>query len=150
MILERILWLAGTIILMGLAAFVFFRLFRVLIAYKITDKNITVLLFHFLPIYRVRFEKIVKMHSARVHEVAVIPGWHFPSRVFGRRVVIEMKDTWFRYAFLTPENPDAFISEIKKHLANFSENSGIHTGGDFGFGAGARPQGARPNALSSR
>lgn len=110
-----------TVVSMGTVLYLFFQLFRLFFSYKITDKDITVLLFHFLPIYRMPFEKIVKIHSAPFHEVALVPGMHLFTRVFARRVVIEMKDRWFIFAFLTPENPDAFISEIKKHLANFSE-----------------------------
>lgn len=110
-----------TLISMGAVLYAFFYLFRLLFAYKITDKHVVVLLFHSLPIYRIPFGKIVEMHSAPFHEVALVPGMHLFTRVFARRVVIEMKDRWFIFAFLTPENPDAFISEIKKHLANFSE-----------------------------
>jgi hypothetical protein len=28
----------------------------------------------------------------------------------------EMRDRWFIYAFLTPENPAAFISEVKRRI----------------------------------
>lgn len=121
MITDNLLLLAIVIPLMALGLFLLFQLFRLFFSYKITDKDITVLLFHFLPIYRIPFEKIVEMHSAPFHEVALVPGMHLFTRVFARRVVIEMKDRWFIFAFLTPKDPDAFISEIKKHLANFSE-----------------------------
>lgn len=118
MILERILWLGGTIALMGLAAFVLYRLFRVLIAYNITDKSIDVLLFHFLPIYKVPYNKIVAIRVAPVWEVALVPGMHLPTRPLAkRRVAIEMKDRWFIFAFFTPHDPDAFVAEVKKRMA---------------------------------
>jgi len=104
------------ILVMGVVAFTFFRLFRLITAYKITDDCIKVLLFHFIPIYKIKFTNIEKIYEQQFHEVALVPGWHFPSRVFGRRVTIELKDAWFKFAFLTPEDTSAFISEIQKHV----------------------------------
>lgn len=113
MVVENLLLLAAVIPSMALGLFLLFQLFRLFFSYKITDKDITILLFHFLPIYRIPFEKIVEIHSAPFHEVALVPGMHLFTRVFARRVVIEMKNKWFVFAFLTPENPDAFIAEVK-------------------------------------
>lgn len=114
MILENLQLLAIVILLMGLALYALLFLFRLLFAYKITDKDITVLLFHIVPIYRIPFTKIVEMHSAPVHEVALIPGMHLFRYPFGKRVVIEMRNTWFKFAFLTPSDTEAFIAEVKK------------------------------------
>ena len=117
-ITDNITALAIVIPLMAVLLFMGLWSFRLFFSYKITDKNITVNLFHILPIYRISFAKIVEMHTAPVHEVALIPGVHLFTRPFARRVVIEMKDTWtfLRFAFLTPDNPDVFIAEIKKRL----------------------------------
>lgn len=122
MLLERIIFLAATVALMGLAAFAFFYLFRLIFSYEIRDRDILVRLFHFLPLYKVPYNKIVAIRVAPVWEVALVPGMHLPTRPLAtRRVAIEMRDRWFIFAFFTPENPDAFIAEVKKHLANFSE-----------------------------
>ena len=119
MLFERIIFLAATVALMGLAAFIFFYLFRLIFSYEIRDKDILVRLFHFLPLYKIPFSKIVAMRVAPVWEVALVPGMHLPTRPLAtRRVAIEMKDRWFIFAFFTPENPDAFIAEIKKRMVS--------------------------------
>jgi hypothetical protein len=117
MILERILWLAATIAVMGLAAFAFFYLFRLIFSYEIREKDILVRVFHFLPLYKVPYNKIVAIRVAPVWEVALVPGMHLPTRPLAtRRVAIEMKDRWFIFAFFTPNDPDAFIEEVKKRM----------------------------------
>lgn len=108
-------------VLIGIILFVAFYLFRFLFKYEITEKNIRILLFRFIPIYKIQFSKIEKTYIARFHEVFLIPGLHFLRLPFRKTIVIEMRDTMIKFAFLTPDDPDAFISEIKKHLANFSE-----------------------------
>jgi hypothetical protein len=57
-----------------------------------------------------------EMHEAPFHEVALVPGVHLFTRTFARRVVIEMRDKWFIFAFLTPDDPAAFIADVKHHL----------------------------------
>ncbi|WP_292530886.1 hypothetical protein [Methylocystis sp.] len=117
MILERTLWLAATIAVMLLAAFAFFYLFRLIFSYEIRDRDILVRLFHFLPLYKVPYNKIVAMRVAPVWEVALVPGMHLPTRPLAtRRVAIEMKDRWFIFAFFTPDDPDAFIAEVKSRM----------------------------------
>lgn len=116
MIINNLLLLAIVVPIITLSLALLFQVFRLLFAYKITDKEIIVLLFHFLPIYKVPFNKIVAMHVASVWEVAIVPGMHLFTRPFAKRVVIEQKDRRFIFAFFTPGNPDVFISEIKKHL----------------------------------
>lgn len=115
---NNLLVIAIAILLIGVLLYVFLQLFRFFFSYEITNKDITVHLFHFLPVYRVPFRKIVDIHTAPFHEVALVPGVHLFTRPFAKRVVIEMKDTWafFKFAFLTPNNPDAFISEVQKQM----------------------------------
>lgn len=116
MLYERLIFLAVIILSMGLVAFVFFRLFRLLISYRITDKDIKILLFHFIPIYKIPFTNIEKIYEQKFHEVFLIPGWHFPSMIFSKRVTIELKDAWFKYVFLTPKDTNSFIQEIKRFI----------------------------------
>ena len=112
--MNRLLLVALIILSMGVALTLALQLFRLLIGYKVTDKDIAILLFHLVPIYRIPFRKIKKIYSAPMYEVMLIPGLHFPSRVFSRRVVIERRNTWFKFAFLTPKDPDAFIADVKR------------------------------------
>jgi hypothetical protein len=114
---NNLLMLALVIPLMALLAYAGLQVFRLLFRYEITNKDIVVYLFHFLPIYRVPFNKIVAIHNRPLHEVMLVPGVHLFTRPFARNVVIEQKDRWFIFAFLTPENPDAFIAEVKKRMA---------------------------------
>jgi hypothetical protein len=94
------------------------QVFKLIFAYNVSDSEIIVQLFHALPIYRIPFRKIEKIREAPMYEVALVPGMHFFTRPFGRRVVIEMLDTSIRYAFLTPSDPGAFIAEVKRHMTN--------------------------------
>lgn len=112
---------AEIIILMGVAtmalcAVVGYYSFRFIFSYEIRDKDILVRLFHFFPLYKVPFNKIVAMRVAPVWEVALVPGMHLFTRPFAKRVAIEMRDRWFIFAFFTPKNPDAFIAEVKKRM----------------------------------
>lgn len=109
--------LAIVIPLMALLLYGGLQCFRLLFSYEITDKNITVRLFHVLPIYTIPLNKIVAMHVAPVWEVAIVPGMHLFTRPFAKRVVIEQKERWFIFAFFTPENPDTFIAEVRKRMA---------------------------------
>jgi len=104
------------VVTMALCLFVGYHSFKWFFSYEITDKNITVRLFRTIPIYRIPFEKIVKMRVAPIYEVMLVPGVHLFTRPFAKNVVIEQKNRWFIFAFLTPENPDAFISEIQKRM----------------------------------
>lgn len=99
--------------------------FRLIFSYEIRGGEILVRLFHFLPLYKVPFSKIVAIRVAPVWEVALVPGMHLPTRPLAtRRVAIEMKDRWFIFAFFTPENPDAFIAEVKKRIAALTVATG--------------------------
>ena len=106
------------IAIFALDLFVTQWIFKFMFSYEIRDRDILVRLFHFLPIYKIPYEKIVKMHVAPVWEVAIIPGMHFFTRPFAKRVVIEQRNRWFIYAFLTPSDPDVFITEVKKRMSN--------------------------------
>jgi hypothetical protein len=114
-IIEKIILIAAALAVMMLLLFLAGRLPQLLVSYKITDRDIRVLLFHTLPIYSIPFGKIVKMHEAPFYEVALVPGVHLFTRTFARRVVIQMRDKWFIFAFLTPENPAAFIADVERH-----------------------------------
>lgn len=89
--------IAITIGLVGIAVLLFlgFKVFRLLVGYEIADDSIKVLLFHYIPIYKIPFTNIEKIYLQRFHEVVIVPGWHFPSRIFSRRVTIELKNSWF-------------------------------------------------------
>ena len=111
--------IAATLAVMGLLLFLMSQIPGALLSYQITENDIKVLLFRSIPIYWIPFHTIVKMHEAPFHEIALVPGVHLFTDVFAKRVVIEMRDRWFIFAFLTPGNPGAFIAEVKRRLATF-------------------------------
>src|SRR5882724_4355894 len=114
MVVNDFQFFAITFIVMGAVLFAMLGIWRILFSYEITDKDVRVLLFHVVPLYWIPFRKIVKMHEAPFHEVVLVPGKHFFTRMFGRRVVIETRDTWFPFTFLTPNHPSAFIADVKR------------------------------------
>ena len=118
MVLDNLILIAETLIVMGLLVVAMIQVWKIFFAYQITERDITVLLFHITPIYRIPFDKIVKMHEAPFYEIALVAGVHAFTRPFARRVVIEMRDRWFIFAFLTPDKPAAFIADVKRHLSN--------------------------------
>jgi hypothetical protein len=116
MVLDNLILIGGALLVMGLLLGTMTQIWKVLIAYRITDHDIQVLLFHFIPIYHIPFHKIVKMHEASFYEVALVPGFHLFTQPFAQRVVIKQRGRWFPLAFLTPNNPSAFIADVKRHL----------------------------------
>jgi hypothetical protein len=116
MIVNDFQFFAITFVVMGIVLFGVMGIWRILFSYEITDKDVRVLLFHFVPFYWIPFNTIVKMHEAPFYEVVFIPGKHFFTRMFGRRAVIETRDTWLPFTFLTPDDPTAFITEVEKHM----------------------------------
>lgn len=116
MLLEYWTGIAVGVILVGILLLLSSQVFKLVFSYSIREKEIAVLLFHAVPIYTIPYSKIVKMHKATFYEVALVPGVHLFTRVFARRVVIEMRDRWFIFAFLTPKNPSAFIGEVEEKM----------------------------------
>jgi hypothetical protein len=117
MVLDNLVLIGESLLVMGLLLVALTQIWKVLIAYRITDHDIQVLLFHSIPIYHIPFRKIVKMREAPFYEVALVPGVHLFTRPFARRAVIEMRNRWFIFAFLTPDNPAAFIADVKRRLS---------------------------------
>jgi hypothetical protein len=117
MLLEHLAAIAIGVIIVALLLLLSSQVFRVIFSYSIREKEIAVLLFHTVPIYTIPYGKIVKMHEAPFYEVALVPGVHLFTRVFARRVVIEMRDRWFIFAFLTPADPGAFMAEVKQRMS---------------------------------
>jgi hypothetical protein len=107
------------LILLGIATIGLFlvlaaQAFLLIFAYEVTKEQIIILLFHIVPIYTIPFSKIKAVREAPFHQIALVPGMHLFTHPFGRRVVIEMRDRWAKFAFLTPSNPAAFIADIKR------------------------------------
>ena len=131
--LANLILLTIVLVVMALLFFGMGALTKLLLSYKITDSDIRVLLFGAIPIYWIPFRKIKEMHEAPFHEVALVPGAHLFTRTFARRVVIEMRDKWFIFAFLTPDNPAAFIADVRRHM-----------GVSYQFGRDRNTQDVRP------
>jgi hypothetical protein len=116
MVVNDFQFFAITFTVLGVVLFGMMGVWRILFSYEVTDKDVRVLLFHVLPLYWIPFRKIVKTHEAPFHEVVLVPGVHLFTRTFARRVVFETRDKWFVFAFLTPDNPAAFIADVKRHM----------------------------------
>jgi hypothetical protein len=101
-ILDKVIIITAALAAIGLLLVGSSLIWRILFSYQITDKDIRVLLFRAVPIYRIPFRKIKELHQAPLYEVALVPGMHLFTRPFARRVVIEMRDTLVMFAFLTP------------------------------------------------
>jgi hypothetical protein len=114
--MTNVLLIALGVTVVGLILVSATQSFRFVFAYTITDDKIIVLLFHIVPIYIIPFDKIEAVREATFYQVALVPGMHLFTRPFGRRVVIEMRDRWAKFAFLTPSNPAAFIADIKRRI----------------------------------
>ena len=115
--IENLLLISGALALMVTAFYLALdQLPRLLISYKISENHITVFLLRTIPIYWIPFRKIKALHVRAFYEVVLVPGVHLFTRLFAKRVMIEMRDKWFIFAFFTPDNPDAFIAEVKKRM----------------------------------
>jgi hypothetical protein len=119
MVVLNLILITLSLAAMGLLLFGVWQVLpKFLLSYEITSSHIQVLLFRTIPIYWIPFKKIKEMHEAPFHEVALVPGVHLFTRMFARRVVIEMRDKWFIFAFLTPDNPTEFIADVKRRFPN--------------------------------
>jgi len=90
--------------------------FRLLFGYRLENNKIIILLFHFLPIYKILVSDIKEIYSAGMLQTLLIPGLRFDSRIFEQRVVIVTKSRLINHVFLTPKNPDVFITEVKNRV----------------------------------
>jgi hypothetical protein len=122
MFAENLILLLVAVLLMGLLLFSLLQSFRLIFGYRLTETSIKVLLFDVLPIYDIPLKRIIDLHVAPMHKVALVPGYHLFRYPFGRRVVVEMRDSWVRFAFLTPNNPEEFIADVRGRIAT-SKNS---------------------------
>jgi hypothetical protein len=116
MLLEHLTGIAVGVIFVGLILLLSSQIFKLIFSYSIRETEIAVLLFRAVPIYTIPYSTIIKVHKASFYEVALVPGVHLFTRVFARRVVIEMRDRWFIFAFLTPTDPDAFIADVEAKM----------------------------------
>jgi hypothetical protein len=114
--MTNLLLIALGVVVIGLMLGVATQAFKLIFKYKITNDKIVALLFHVVPIYIIPFGRIEGMRQATFYEVALVPGMHLFTRPFGKRVVIEMKDRWAKFAFLTPSDPTAFIDTVKRRM----------------------------------
>jgi hypothetical protein len=116
MVLTNLLLIGLGVLIVVFILIVSTQVFKLIFEYQIADDEIIVLLFHLAPIYRIPLRTVETLYEAPAYQVALIPGMHLFTRPFGRRVVVEMRGRWARFAFLTPTNPAAFIADIKRRM----------------------------------
>ncbi|MDX2170990.1 MAG: hypothetical protein SF182_28230 [Deltaproteobacteria bacterium] len=116
----RIAFAAGMVLAgIGVAWVVVPALFQLLIGYAVTDRGLTVRLFHLIP--------LIAIDGADIAEIKVISGtesvkvaWRHPfsllrlgNRFTSRGVFIVRRTGVFRRVPITPRDPETFVARVR-------------------------------------
>jgi hypothetical protein len=90
--------------------------------YKLQDSGIRIMLFRIIPLVLIPYNYIKDIRRVTwvsyYKTIGIGVYLHCPSRIWGHHVLIEDKKKRIsRYTLITPDNPDEFIAEVKKHLS---------------------------------
>lgn len=76
------------------------------------------LLFGKITLFKLPYSSIKSIKKANLIECFSPAGVHYVTRFFGQRVIIEKTNGLLKYIFLTPKDPDEFISKVAKKTKN--------------------------------
>ena len=94
-----------------------FFLMQLLFSYKLTESTIEILLFHHIAVLRIPYTDVVDIHRPPVLELLTrIFAWHCENKFYYNRVLIRRSRGMFPDVFLTPDDPDTFIAEVKSRV----------------------------------
>jgi hypothetical protein len=103
----------GALILLG---FVLFGL-RFVYGYRIEDRDVAIVLFHVLPLYRIPFDNIEEIRKASLPELATGGfAMRLGNRLTWQGVLIVKRSGWPRRTVITPSDPDAFVRLVEAGL----------------------------------
>lgn len=97
---------------------------RFVISYRVTDTALHVIAFHIIPIWYIRLDNINEIKTVAFRDF--LP-WNTGMQSFGwlnmgnrfyapKGVLVEKKRGMIRKTYLTPDNPDAFVTEINNKI----------------------------------
>jgi hypothetical protein len=106
-------WLvAGSVVAMQFFA-------RYVCTYRVSSDELQVVLFRAIPAYGVVLANIRNIAEVPYSETLKprLSALRFGNRIFGRVVVVEKKAGLFKTMFITPDDPEAFVAEVRAKMA---------------------------------
>lgn len=85
---------------------------RYIYEYRLTDDSIEIILFNFLPIYKIPYSKITTIKECSLLES--IFSFSLGNRIFGKLVLVEKNTGILRRIIFTPSNSVEFVNAILK------------------------------------
>lgn len=89
---------------------------KLLITYSLSADKITVVLLRIFPMYIIPLESVEQITKAGAYKMLLGMSGVLRSRAFGANVFIARNTTWGKDIVVTPDNPDAFIAEVKRRV----------------------------------
>ena len=91
---------------------------RYVCTYRISADEVQVVLFRFIPIHGVALVNIMDI-SEVPYTRSLWPNFsasRFGNRIFGRVVAIQKKSGMLATVFITPDDPEEFVAEVKSRI----------------------------------
>jgi hypothetical protein len=107
------------------------------LSYRIKNQKVQILLFHFLPIVRIKCNRIIRIRKVskgyllKYHSFSrlAFSTLSAGNRLFGTAVLIQKTGGWLEYVVITPDNPDAFVAQVQREGGNVEP--ALWAGGSF-------------------
>lgn len=100
----------------GIAVAVFL-LMRLLFSYRLSETDVEINLLHKIPVMKVPYKDIKEIYRPSLTELfTTVFAWHCENKFYYNRVLIKRGYGVFPDIFVTPDNPDNFIEQVKRRL----------------------------------
>jgi len=101
-------------------------LLRYILTYKLSESSVDIVLLNILPIFRIRFDNIVRAEECSPFSPEALDPliWPLGNRLWGKCVLIVKRKGFRQRILLTPDNPKVFIEQI---LLKIPANSDVLT-----------------------
>lgn len=96
--------------------------FRYVIGYRITEKDIRIMLFDLIPLERFPFENVVEVDRISFSDTMIYKSkdmflaLRLGNRIWGPIVMIRRNARIFRVILISPDSPEEFVSEASRRL----------------------------------
>jgi hypothetical protein len=97
-------------------------LLRYVYSYRVSRDGIDVMLFHRIRVIRIGTDGIVEARAMSASELLPWQSsdawsvWRLGNRIWGDGVLIRRSGRLFKAVFLTPDDPEAFLRELRPQL----------------------------------
>lgn len=109
------------LVVIGIAVLILIvdRLFigKIFLSYILSDKALVLKYFLVFPLASFDYSKIMEVRRISAIEATSHGNMSmYISRVFGASILLKYGPNWMDAVVITPDNPDAFIAEVKRRV----------------------------------